>query len=258
MINLQSYRFTTPLKKRMMKPKKYPNKNLNRKKTLFFQIGLIATLVFVLIIVEWKTEAATRNDQDSVTYLMLEAEEMPNIKIPKEKHEPLPEPKPVIDDYIIDEEAPETEEDVPKPLKPVTDTVSLDFDEIEPVEDEPIKEIPFELIEDVPIFPGCENYKDNKQRKSCMSEQLKKFINKEFDTGLAADLGLKGIHRIYTSFKIKANGEVEFLGARAPHPKLKNESQRVIEKLPTMQPGKQRGKPVDVIFSLPIMFKVSE
>jgi len=241
-----------------MKPKKHPTKNLNQKKTLFFQIGLIATLVFILILVEWKTEASTNVDQDTVSYLMLEDEEMPSIKIPKEKHEPLPEPKPVIDDYIIDEEAPETEKKTPKPEESPQEATPLDLEDIESIEEEPIKEMSFELIEDVPIFPGCENYKDNKERKSCMSAQLKRFINKEFDTGLAADLGLKGIHRIYTSFKIKANGEVEFLGARAPHPKLKNESQRVIEKLPTMQPGKQRGKPVDVIFALPITFKVSE
>jgi protein TonB len=91
-----------------------------------------------------------------------------------------------------------------------------------------------------------------------MSEQLKIFINKEFDTGLATDLGLTGINRIYTSFKIKANGEAEFINARASHPKLKEESRRVIEKLPKMQPGKQRGKPVDVIFALPITFKVSD
>jgi len=241
-----------------MKPKKHPTKNLNQKKTLFFQIGLIATLVFILILVEWKTEASTNVDQDTVSYLMLEDEEMPIIKIPKENPEPLPEPKPIIDDYIIDEEPPETEKKTIKTEEPSKDAIPLDLGEIEPVPDEPIKEMSFELIEDVPIFPGCEKYKDNKDRKSCMSEQLKKFINKEFDTGLASDLGLKGINRIYTSFKIKVNGEVEFLGARAPHPKLKNESQRVIEKLPTMQPGKQRGKPVDVIFSLPIMFKVSE
>ncbi|MFO7745895.1 MAG: energy transducer TonB [Psychroflexus sp.] len=241
-----------------MKPKKYPGKNLNRSKTLFFQIGLIATLVCILILVEWKTEARSNVDQETVTYLMLDDEEMPSITIPEEKLEPVPEPKPDVDDFIIDENEPETKEETPEPKEPVKDPVPLGLDDIEPIEDEPVKEMGFDVIEDVPIFPSCEQYKDNKDRKSCMSEQLKKFINKEFDTGLASDLGLKGINRIYTSFKIKANGEAEFINARAPHPKLKQESQRVIEKLPKMQPGKQRGNPVDVIFALPITFKVSE
>jgi protein TonB len=89
-----------------------------------------------------------------------------------------------------------------------------------------------------------------------MSQQLQKFINKEFDTNKASELGLTGINRIYTSFKIKTTGEVEFIQARASHPKLQTEAQRVIEKLPQMQPGKQRDTPVDVIFALPITFKV--
>jgi protein TonB len=39
-----------------MEPKKYPHKNLNNKKLIFFQVGLIAVLLLVLISVEWKTE----------------------------------------------------------------------------------------------------------------------------------------------------------------------------------------------------------
>lgn len=239
-----------------MKPKKHPSKNLNRKKTLFFQIGLITTLILILFLVEWKTEAQTNFEQDKITYLLLENEDMPIVKIPEEKLEPISEPITDSEDFIIDEKEPETKES-PKPVEPTPKVISLDFDEIDTIEDDPITEMHYEFIEDVPIFPGCEQYTDNKQRKTCMSEELKKFINKEFDTGLASELGLKGVNRIYTSFKIKANGEAEFINARAPHSKLKEEAQRVIEKLPQMQPGKQRGNPVDVIFALPITFRVS-
>ena len=242
-----------------MEPKKYPHKNLNNKKLIFFQVGLIAVLLLVLISVEWKTETQLLASNDQVTYQFLRVEEMPNVTLPEKVLEPIKRPKPDIDDFIIDEKDPESKTEE-KPIQEKTTPILglLDFDDFEPVEDEPIKEIGFEFIEDVPIFPGCEQYTDNTERKACMSEQLKAFINKEFDTGLAADLGLTGINRIYTSFKIKANGEAEFINARASHPKLKEESRRVIEKLPKMQPGKQRGKPVDVIFALPITFKVSD
>jgi protein TonB len=242
-----------------MEPKKYPHKNLNNKKLIFFQVGLIAVLLLVLISVEWKTETQLLASNDQVTYQFLQVEEMPNVTLPEKVLEPIKRPKPDIDDFIIDEKDPESKTEE-KPIQEKTTPILglLDFDDFEPVEDEPIKEIGFEFIEDVPIFPGCEQYTDNTERKACMSEQLKAFINKEFDTGLAADLGLTGINRIYTSFKIKANGEAEFINARASHPKLKEESRRVIEKLPKMQPGKQRGKPVDVIFALPITFKVSD
>jgi protein TonB len=242
-----------------MEPKKYPHKNLNNKKLIFFQVGLIAVLLLVLISVEWKTETQLLASNDQVTYQFLQVEEMPNVTLPEKVLEPIKRPKPDIDDFIIDEKDPESKTEE-KPIQEKTTPILglLDFDDFEPVEDEPIKEIGFEFIEDVPIFPGCEQYTDNTERKACMSEQLKAFINKEFDTGLATDLGLTGINRIYTSFKIKANGEAEFINARASHPKLKEESRRVIEKLPIMQPGKQRGKPVDVIFALPITFKVSD
>ncbi|SDH07291.1 energy transducer TonB [Psychroflexus sediminis] len=240
-----------------MKPKKYLGKNLNRKKTLFFQMGLIVTLVCILILVEWKTEARTTPDQETMIYLLLDDEEMPVVKIPEEKLNPIPESKPDTEDFSSDEDEPEVQEKLPEPEDQVSTPVFLDLDEIDKIKDEPIKEMPFEFIEDVPIFPGCEQYQDNERRKSCMSEQLERFINKEFDTGLASDLGLSGVNRIYTSFKIKANGEAEFINARAPHPKLIEESRRVIEKLPRMKPGRQRGNPIDVIFALPITFKVS-
>jgi len=215
-----------------MEPKKYPHKNLNNKKLIFFQVGLIAVLLLVLISVEWKTETQLLASNDQVTYQFLQVEEMPNVTLPEKVLEPIKRPKPDIDDFIIDEKDPESKTEE-KPIQEKTTPILglLDFDDFEPVEDEPIKEIGFEFIEDVPIFPGCEQYTDNTERKACMSEQLKAFINKEFDTGLAADLGLTGINRIYTSFKIKANGEAEFINARASHPKLKEESRRVIEKI---------------------------
>ena len=44
--------------------------------------------------------------------------------------------------------------------------------------------------------------------------------------------------------------------ARAPHPVLEKEAVKLIQKLPRMTPGKQRGKPVGVLYALPILFEV--
>ncbi|WP_127846496.1 energy transducer TonB [Psychroflexus aestuariivivens] len=244
-----------------MKPKKYDHKNLNKKKVFFFQIGLIAVLSLVLISVEWKTEARTMTDHDQVDYQILKTEEIPIVKLPEKKVKPISKPQPKIDDFEIVDDKIETDPDSkledtePEPLE---STGIIDFKDLEKTEDEPITEMSFELIEDVPIFPGCENLSNNDERKACMNKQIQKFINKEFDTRLASDLGLEGKNRIYTTFKINHKGEVEFLNARASHPKLKEESQRVIEKLPKMQPGKQRGKAVGVIFAIPISFNISD
>merc|ERR1712108_100530 len=57
-------------------------------------------------------------------------------------------------------------------------------------------EVPFAVIENVPIFPGCENEKGNNAKKQCMSDKIAKFVNRKFNTELAADLGLSGKQRI--------------------------------------------------------------
>ena len=119
-------------------------------------------------------------------------------------------------------------------------------------------DIPFAVIDEVPVFPGCESLKSNEERKRCMSEQINNFVNTNFDTSLGKANGLKGINRVYVQFKIASDGNVEVLGARAPHPALQQEAERVVNLLPQMTPGKQKGQEVGVLYSLPITFKVGE
>ena len=122
-----------------------------------------------------------------------------------------------------------------------------------------IGDVPFAVIEEVPVFPGCEALKLNEARKKCMSENINQFINQHFDSSLGNQLGLEpGISRIYVQFKINAEGKVEVMGTRASHPALEEEAKRVVNLLPEMTPGKQDGKEVGVLYSLPITFQVGE
>ena len=89
-----------------------------------------------------------------------------------------------------------------------------------------------------------------------MNKKIAQFIGKKFNTDLAGELGLSGVQKIYVLFKIDKNGEVTDIRARAPHPRLEKEAERVVNLLPKMIPGKQRGKPVRVPYSLPISFQV--
>ena len=74
---------------------------------------------------------------------------------------------------------------------------------------------------------------------------------------MATELGLApGIKRISVMFKIDNTGNIVDVQARAPHIKLQQEAVRVVNLLPTMEPGKQRGNPVAVKYALPIVFKV--
>jgi bla regulator protein blaR1 len=118
-------------------------------------------------------------------------------------------------------------------------------------------EVPFSTVQNVPIFPGCDKGNNEKRRK-CMSQKITKFVQKEFNTDLAGDLGLSGRQRISVIFKIDKNGDVVGVRARAPHPRLVKEAIRVVNLLPKMKPGTQLGKAVVVPYSLPIIFEVAQ
>ncbi|WP_452229629.1 MULTISPECIES: M56 family metallopeptidase [unclassified Lacinutrix] len=120
-------------------------------------------------------------------------------------------------------------------------------------------EVPFSVIENVPVFPGCEGEVDNKERKKCMAGKISNFVNKNFNIGLAQELGLKsGKHRISVQFIVDKNGDVVDVKARAPHPKLEVEAIRIVSLLPKMKPGMHLGKAVSVPYGFPIQFQINE
>lgn len=115
----------------------------------------------------------------------------------------------------------------------------------------------FQLIENMPVYKGCEDFKTNQTRKRCTSDKINKLISKNFNGDLANTLGLtNGIVSIFTRFKINKEGEIIEIEARGPHPELEQEAIRVIGLIPNMKPGLQRGKPVVVPFAVPIKFHI--
>ena len=90
-----------------------------------------------------------------------------------------------------------------------------------------------------------------------MSTKISEFVNQNFDMKKieALDLPPK-VYRTSVQFKIDKEGKVVDVRARAPHPEIEKEAVRVVSNLPQMQPGKQRGIAVGVLYSLPIIFKV--
>jgi len=157
----------------------------------------------------------------------------------------------------IIEDDEEIEETVIESTETNQDEKIVEVKEIrEEVVEEEIADVPFAVIENVPVYPGCENERGNDAKKRCMSEKVAAYINKQFDTDLANDLGLDGRQRISVQFKIDRSGKVIDVRARAPHPRLEREAVRVVQGLPDMTPGKQRGKPVGVLYSLPIVFDI--
>ena len=192
---------------------------------------------------------------DKVNMDALDEEEVP---ITEQVQPPPPPPPPPPAPEVI--EIVEDEEEVEETIIESTETDQEEEIDIEDLDIEDLEEdveVPFAVIENVPVFPGCERGNNAKKRK-CMSEKIAKFVQRKFNTELAGDLGLSGRQRISVIFKIDKFGNVTGVRARAPHPRLEKEAQRVINLLPKMQPGKQRGKAVIVPYSLPIIFQVQD
>ena len=239
-----------------MESKKNPKKDLTKKSFLFFQVGLVVVLFITYMMIEWKTYDKEAIDTGIVDLNMLDEEDVPITEIQKTPPPPPPPPPPAPEVIEVVEDDADVEEVEIQSTETDQNEV-VEVEEVEEVEEE-IGDVPFAVIESVPIYPGCEGLSNNEERKQCMSQKISKFVNKQFDTGLASDLGLSGINRVYVQFKISKTGKIVDVAARAPHPRLQSEGERVIKKLPNMKPGQQRGQNVGVLYSLPITFQVQD
>lgn len=238
-----------------MEAKKNPNLDLNRNSSLYFSIGLCLMLFVTYSLLNFKTY-----DKDDVIAEILEMNEVLEEDIPllniNTPPPPPPPPTAAPEIIVIVEDVDEIEETV------IESTETSQDDEIaEPlmVEDLDVEEfeedieVPFAVIENVPVYPGCKGT-SNDELKKCFQENITKHIIENFKyPGQAIELGLDG--KVYVIFVINSTGVVSRIRTRGPHKLLENEASRIIKLLPKMQPGKQRGKAVSVPYSVPINFQ---
>lgn len=238
-----------------MEIKKNPKSNLENYSKIFMQLGLVLALLIVYLAIEKKTYDRVIDDLGPVVLNIEDDEqvvEIEQVKPPEPKTPPPPTPDKI--EVVEDEE--EIEETVIESTETDEDE-AIEVEEIIEVEEEEevIEDVPFAIIEDVPVYPGCKGSKA--KLKQCLQDKITKHVNRKFNSELASDLGLSpGVKRIFVMFKIDKTGNITGIMARAPHKKLQEEAIRVIKLLPKMKPGKQRGRPVGVKYSLPIAFKV--
>lgn len=238
-----------------MQIKKNPKANLENYSKMFMQLGLVLALLITYLAIEKKTYDRVIADLGPVVLNVEEEEqtvEIEQVKPPEPKTPPPPTPDKI--------EVVEDEEEVVETVIESTETDEDEAVEVEEIieveEEEDVEEdVPFAIIEDVPVYPGCRGNKD--KLRACLQEKITKHVNRKFNADLASDLGLApGVKRIFVMFKIDKTGNIVDVMARAPHKRLEQEAIRVVKLLPKMTPGKQRGRPVGVKYSLPIAFKV--
>lgn len=226
-----------------METRKSPKADLEMKKGIFFEIGLVMTLVLVILAFQLRTREKTVKE---ITY---DARyDIPEEIIPVTEHEK-PPPKPPtksitpiiriveddieVDDFIrIDAEADQNTE--------VEEYVPPEVVEMQEEEEQREREI-FYIVESMPEFPGGE-------------EALYNYLsaNLRYPT-VAREAGITG--KVFVAFVVEPDGSVSNIKVlRGIGGGCDEEAIRVVENMPRWVPGKQRGKPVRVHFNLPIKF----
>jgi periplasmic protein TonB len=239
---------------------KHRKARLSPNSKFFFQLGLALSLLIIYIALEWKTADRSINELKGLISQSEVVEEIPlTERIIETKPLPPPPPAPdkieIINDNVsIEETVLETTETNQSQVIVVSEKINIT--EIVEVEEVP-EDVPFAIIEEAPVFPGCKGTKEEK--KKCLQEQIQEHVNANFNTGLASELGLPaGKKKVHVQFNIDKEGNITNVAARGPHVRLEKEAARVVEKLPKMIPGKQRGRPVGVKYTLPITLIVEE
>ena len=238
-----------------MQVKKNPQADLNKNSGLYFVIGLAVVLFITWRALEYKTYPK----DDTVAEMVLAVEELDKEDIPiteQIKTQPPPPPPAAPEVIEVVEDTEEIEETIIESTETSQDAVVddvLDVDDVEAAEDEEEIIVPFAVIENVPIFPGCESASNNEERKACFQKMVQEHVRREFTYPPAAlELGITG--RVFVQFYINSKGQIDAIRTRGPDKLLEKEAHRIVASLPNMTPGKQRGKPVSVPYSIPINF----
>lgn len=233
-----------------METKKKEHLKLENNSALYFVMGMTLVLGLVYIALEWKSFDAYSNEYIGELNIPEAIEEIPPIAI----HNLPPPPPPPVAPTVLNI-VPDDPDIIETPIKADDTDYTTEIVEATDIVIEEVEEdvtVILDLIDEVPVFPGCEDAKD---KRACFQKMMTKHVNRNIRyPDVAIDLNIQG--RVSTQFIIGKDGTIENVKMRGPHKVLEKEAARIIAKIPKMTPGKQKGKNAKVVFSLPINFKM--
>ncbi|MFC2080714.1 energy transducer TonB [Bacteroidota bacterium] len=224
-----------------MELKKSQKADLEGRRGIFFQIGLVVVLGITLLAFEWSSRPNLENTLGELADMDLEEEIIPITRQQEVKPPPPPPPPKVTEVLNIVEDDVEIEDEL------IIEDAEADQDmEIEIVEfeeeEEVAEELIFFIVEDMPSFQG----KGQEGFRSWIAKNLRY-------PEIAAENGISG--KVYVQFAVNSKGQVvDAVVVRGVDPALDKEAVRVVMSSPKWAPGKQRGKAVKVQFTFPINF----
>jgi protein TonB len=228
-----------------MEPKKSKKADLEKKKVLFLEIGFILALGLVLLAFEWGTKTKEVKGFSSQEKADVAQESVP-VTRQQQKKQPPPPPPPqtteviniVDNDVTIDDELDIQTSEADQDTK-------VDYDAFGQEEEEEEEEQVFVVVEDMPKFKG----------KSINA--FRNFVQRNIEyPPIAMENGIQGT--VFMKFIVDTDGGISDVTVlRGPDPSLNEEAIRAVKNAPSdWDPGRQRGKPVRVSCTMPIIFKL--
>lgn len=226
-----------------MEKKKSEKADLENKRNIFLWIGLVVALGVTLLAFEWTTKPAKADSLGSIQAQEVEEEIIPITREPEIKPPPPPPPPQVIEVLNIVDNDVEIEDELEIEDSEADDQTVIDVAPVvvaQAEEEEEEAEV-FFIVEDMPEFPGGEV-----ALRNWLATHIKYPV-------IAQENGIQG--KVYVTFVVGKDGSISNATiARGVDPSLDKEALRVVNELPKWKPGKQRGKPVNVSYTVPINF----
>lgn len=229
--------------------KKTDKADLEKKRTVFLQVGFVISLSLILLAFEWTTTTKAVSSLGTLAAANIEDEMIP-VTRQEEVKPPPPPPKPQVTEILnIVEDDVEIEDELEIEDSEADENMEIEMVEMEEEEeDAPV----FFIVEDMPIFMP-EKCKTKEEGDAELNRYIATHVKYP---QIARENGIQG--RVYVSFVVSKTGKVtEIKILRGVDPALDEEAVKVIKSLPPFSPGKQRGKPVKVAYNVPINFKLN-
>ena len=227
-----------------MEVKKSPKADLEGKKTTGLLIGYVLILAVMFVAFEWTDRDKQVTTETGIVEPIFEEEMIPITEQEEQKQAPPPPEAPKVEEVLqIAENDANVEESTIQSSEENNQAVEIKYVPVEVEEEEPEEQQIFQVVEEMPEFPGG------------MAECLK-FIGKnvKYPT-IAQENGVQG--RVIIQFVVNQDGSiVDPVVMRSVDPYLDKEALRVIKMMPKWKPGKQRGKAVRVKYTVPVTFKL--
>ncbi len=225
-----------------MEEKKSPKANLENKKLMFIQIGMVISLLIAWLAFEHKNYDKREIDESLLNREIVEDLEMTEItKQEEQKPQPVELPKQTTQLEIVQDDV--EVEDIEINADVDQQEVIEEYVPVEVEEEEVQEQEIFQIVEEMPSFPGGE-------------AKLMEYVAKNIKyPQIARETGIQG--RVFVGFVVEPDGSISNVKLlRGIGGGCDEEAMRVIKSLPKWKPGKQRGKAVRVSYQIPVFFKL--